>query len=111
MSGPTDTAGAATRSGVLFLYKELWRQTLGQRKLLVGSMMLLICAQCTLLAVPFVAGRAMNALQAHGARGLLEAGLCLLLIVGITAGGLVLHGPSRFLERHVATSAQLKHAT
>lgn len=111
MSGPTDTAGAATRSGVLFLYKELWRQTLGQRKLLVGSMMLLICAQCTLLAVPFVAGRAMNALQAHGARGLREAGLWLLLIVGITAGSWLLHGPGRLLERNVAIAVRRKIAT
>src|SRR5690606_31851525 len=111
MSGPTDTAGAATRSGVLFLYKELWRQTLGQRKLLVGSMMLLICAQCTLLAVPFVAGRAMNALQAHGARGLREAGLWLLLIVGITAGSWLLHGPGRLLERNVAVGARRTTAT
>ncbi len=111
MSEPTDTAGAAARSGVLFLYKELWRQTLGQRKLLVGSMALLISAQCTLLAIPYVAGRAINALQAQGAHGLQEAGLWLLLIVGITAASWLLHGPGRILERNVALAVRRKIAT
>ncbi len=111
MSEPTDTAGAAARSGVLFLYKELWRQSLGQRRQLVGSMALLISAQCALLAIPYVAGRAINALQAQGALGLQEAGLWLLLIVGITAGSWLLHGPGRILERNVALAVRRKIAT
>ncbi len=111
MSEPTVPAGAATRGGVLFLYKELWQQTLGQRKLLVGSMALLISAQIALLAIPYVAGRAINALQAHGAQGLQEAGLWLVLIVGITAGSWLLHGPGRILERNVALAVRRRIAT
>jgi ATP-binding cassette, subfamily B, bacterial len=111
MSDPTRAAGAATRSGILSLYKELWRQTVGQRKMLVGSMALLISAQCTLLAIPYVAGRAINALQVQGATGLREAGLWLLLIVGITAASWLLHGPGRILERNVALTVRRRIAT
>jgi ATP-binding cassette subfamily B protein len=107
----SDPGGAAKRSGILFLYKELWRQTVGQRKLLVSSMLLLISAQCVLLAIPYVAGKAINALQAHGAQGLEEAGLWLMLIVAITAGSWMLHGPGRILERNVALSVRRRIAT
>ena len=111
MSEPTASAGAATRSGVLFLYRELWKQTHGQRKMLVASMALLVSAQCALLAIPYVAGRAINALQAHGAAGLQDAGLWLLLIVGITAASWLLHGPGRILERNVALTVRRRIAT
>jgi ATP-binding cassette subfamily B protein len=110
MSEPTQSAGAAAR-GVLSLYKELWRQTHGQRNLLAGSMALLVGAQCTLLAIPYVAGRAINALQAQGAAGLRDAGLWLLLIVGITAASWLLHGPGRILERNVALAVRRRIAT
>ncbi len=111
MSEPTSTAGAAPRGGVLFLYKELWLQTHGQRQVLVGSMALLVGAQCFLLAIPYVASRAINALQAHGAAGLQDAGMWLLLIVGITAGSWLLHGPGRVLERNVALTVRRRIAT
>jgi ATP-binding cassette, subfamily B, bacterial len=111
MSEPTSVAGAASRGGVLFLYRELWAQTKGQRNLLLASMALLVGAQCTLLVIPYVAGRAINALQAHGAAGLRDAGLWLLLIVGITASSWVLHGPGRILERNVALAVRRRIAT
>jgi ATP-binding cassette, subfamily B, bacterial len=111
MSEPTSMAGAAMRGGVLFLYRELWGQTKGQRHLLLASMALLIGAQCALLAIPYVAGKAINALQAQGAAGLRDAGLWLLLIVGITAASWLLHGPGRILERNVALSVRRRIAT
>ena len=93
---------AAGDGGILYLYKELWTQSAGQRKALVGAMALLIAAQCILLTVPYFAGHAINALQAQGAAGLRAAGLWLLLVVAVTAGSWVLHGPGRILERNVA---------
>ena len=99
------------RGGVLFLYRELWGQTKGQRHLLLASMALLIGAQCALLAIPYVAGKAINALQTQGAAGLHDAGLWLLLIVGITAASWLLHGPGRILERNVALSVRRRIAT
>ena len=97
---------AAGSGGILYLYKELWTQSVGQRKVLVGAMALLIAAQCTLLAVPYFAGHAINALQAQGAAGLTDAGLWLSLVVAVTAGSWLLHGPGRILERNVALTVR-----
>ncbi|HKQ13899.1 MAG TPA: ABC transporter ATP-binding protein [Steroidobacteraceae bacterium] len=97
---------AADDKGILYLYKELWTQSAGQRKVLIGAMALLIAAQCVLLAVPYFAGHAINALQAQGAAGLGDAGLWLMLVVAVTAGSWVLHGPGRILERNVALTVR-----
>jgi len=96
----------AENRGILYLYKELWAQSAGQRRVLVLAMMLLIGAQCILLAVPYLAGRAINALQLHGASGMGAAGIWLMLVVLVTAGSWVLHGPGRILERNVALTVR-----
>ena len=92
--------------GILYLYKELWAQSAGQRRVLVLAVLLLIGAQCVLLAVPYLAGRAINALQLHGAAGMGDAGMWLMLVVLVTAGSWVLHGPGRILERNVALTVR-----
>jgi ATP-binding cassette, subfamily B, bacterial len=97
---------AARKGGILYLYKELWAQSAGRRKMLLGAMALLIAAQSVLLAVPYLAGRAINALQLHGTAGLENAGLWLALVVAVTAGSWLLHGPGRILERNVALAVR-----
>src|SRR3954468_6991315 len=92
--------------GVLYLYKELWDLTRGHRHKLVAAMLLLVGAQCVLLAVPYAAGHAINALQADGAQGMRIAGTWLLVAVLITAGSWILHGPGRILERNVALTVR-----
>jgi ABC-type multidrug transport system fused ATPase/permease subunit len=92
--------------GILYLYKELWAQSAGQRRVLVLAMLLLIGAQCVLLAIPYLAGHAINALQLQGAAGMGDAGMWLLLVVLVTAGSWVLHGPGRILERNVALTVR-----
>jgi ATP-binding cassette, subfamily B, bacterial len=107
-----ETVGkSASENGVFYLYRELWRQARGQRGMLLGGMFLLIAAQCVLLAVPFLAGKAINALQAHGGAGLQDAGMWLLLVIAISAGSWLLHGPGRILERNVALSVRRRIAT
>jgi ATP-binding cassette subfamily B protein len=101
MSERPTLAGSAG-NGILFLYKELWRLAHGQRARLLTAMALLIGAQCVLLAVPYLAGLAINTLQTQGAAGLRDAGQWLLLVLGVTAGSWLLHGPGRILERNVA---------
>jgi len=64
----------------------------------------LLGAKLVLLAVPYVSGRALNALQLHGAAGLKEAALWLASIIGLTLCSWALHGPGRFFERNVALS-------
>jgi ABC-type multidrug transport system fused ATPase/permease subunit len=101
----------AEGGGVLYLYRELWLQSQGQRGMLLASMALLVGAQIVLLSVPYLAGRAINALQANGAAGLQDAGVWLLLVIGATAASWLLHGPGRILERNVALTVRRRIAT
>jgi ATP-binding cassette, subfamily B, bacterial len=98
--------GAAEGRGLFYLYKELWAQSYGERRVLVTAMLLLIAAQAVLLAIPYLAGHAINALQLQGAAGMVEAGKWLLLVVLVTAGSWVVHGPGRILERNVALTVR-----
>jgi ABC-type bacteriocin/lantibiotic exporter with double-glycine peptidase domain len=52
--------------------------------------------------VPYISGRALNALQLHGTGGLRQAGLWLSLMLLVACGSWVLHGPGRILERRAA---------
>jgi ATP-binding cassette, subfamily B, bacterial len=105
------TNAAGRSGGVLFLYKELWQQAHGSRKTLLTAMALLVGAQCILLAVPFLAGKAINALQTHGDAGLANAGLWLALVLGATIVSWLLHGPGRVLERNVSLTVRRRIAT
>jgi ATP-binding cassette, subfamily B, bacterial len=98
--------GAAEGRGILYLYKELWAQSFGERGRLVAAMLLLIAAQAILLAIPYLAGHAINALQLQGAEGIGDAGKWLLLVVLVTAGSWIVHGPGRILERNVALTVR-----
>ena len=90
------------KSGILVLYRALWKYAAGQRGSLVLALGFLLGAKLVLLAVPYVAGRALNALQLRGAGGLKEAAVWLASIIGLTLLSWALHGPGRFFERNVA---------
>ncbi len=111
MSDASTSATDYTKGGVLFLYKELWKEAQGDRLKLLAAMALLVAAQCILLAVPFLAGKAMNALQAAGGAGLTQAGIWLSLILGATIASWLLHGPGRVLERNVSLAVRRRVAT
>jgi ABC-type multidrug transport system fused ATPase/permease subunit len=74
----------------------------GERRTFVGAVVLLIAAQVVLLSVPYLSGRALNALQLHGTGGLGQAGWWLSLVLLVACGSWVLHGPGRILERRAA---------
>jgi ABC-type multidrug transport system fused ATPase/permease subunit len=63
---------------------------------------LLLGAQLVLLAVPYVAGRAINVFQQQGFAGMREAAMWLFAILGIHLVSWIMHGPGRFFERHVS---------
>lgn len=96
--------------GVFYLYSELWRLANGKRALLVAAMLLLVGAQCVLLAIPFAAGHAINALQMQNAASLRDAGGWLLVVLAVTAGSWLLHGPGRIFERNVALAIRSRVA-
>lgn len=92
----------APRGNALLLYRELWRFAKGERVKLLAAMMLLAGAQVMLLGIPYLSGHAINTLQLRGVGGLTTAGGWLLLVLGVTLGSWLLHGPARILERNVA---------
>jgi len=70
--------------------------------MLLAACGLLISAQLVLLAAPYFAGKAINALQIQGAAGLRHAGGFLSMVLLLAACSWLLHGPGRVLERNVA---------
>jgi len=108
---PTASTQPPGQSGVLHLYRELWRFAAGQRLTLLGAFGLLIAAQVLLLGVPYLSGRALNVLQLQGVDGLRQAGFWLLLILAVTAFSWLLHGPGRMLERNVALLVRRRLST
>jgi ABC-type multidrug transport system fused ATPase/permease subunit len=87
---------------VIGLYRALWRYAAGRRRALVAALLLLAGAQVIKLAIPWLAARALNALQLSGMAGLHQAAWSLALIVVAAAASWVLHGPGRVIERGVA---------
>ena len=91
------------RPGAVFnLYRDVWLQLQGRRHIFVGAVVLLISAQVVLLAVPYISGRALNALQLQGSAGFREAGRWLSMVLLVACCSWVLHGPGRILERRAA---------
>jgi ABC-type multidrug transport system fused ATPase/permease subunit len=107
-SAPGAMAAANSSGGIFYLYKHLWEQSQGRRGQLLSAMGLLLTAQCVLLSVPYLAGRAINTLQAHGASGIGEAGMWLSLVIGATVISWLFHGPGRLLERNVSLEVRLR---
>jgi ATP-binding cassette, subfamily B, bacterial len=100
---PTSTqAPARQRGAVLHLYRDLWRLLRGQGRIFVGAVVLLISAQVVLLSIPYLSGRALNALQLHGTAGMRQAGLWLVLVLVVACASWLFHGPGRILERRAA---------
>ncbi|CAN5733278.1 ABC transporter transmembrane domain-containing protein [soil metagenome] len=81
------------------LYTALWRFAAGARGQLIGSLSLLTTSQLIRLSMPFLAGKAINALQ-HGELGVASRWIALLIFVYAVSWGV--HGPGRVLERNVA---------
>jgi ATP-binding cassette, subfamily B, bacterial len=107
----TTQARVPRPGAVVNLYRDLWQLLRGERRIFVGAVVLLIGAQVILLAVPYISGRALNALQQHGTAGLRQAGLWLSLVLLVACGSWILHGPGRVLERRVALTLRRRMST
>ncbi|MDM0115878.1 ABC transporter ATP-binding protein [Variovorax sp. J22R133] len=91
---PIDAPGNAMRD----LYGALWRHAEGARGQLLGATALLTGSQVLRLAMPWLAGQAINALQAGDYPA---AGRWIAALAGVYLLSWLVHGPGRILERNV----------
>jgi ABC-type multidrug transport system fused ATPase/permease subunit len=73
---------------------------------LVLALTSLVAAQVVRLAIPWLFGCAVNALQSQGIEGVRRAGWYLLAMLGAATVAWALHGPARIVERRVALFAR-----
>jgi ABC-type multidrug transport system fused ATPase/permease subunit len=104
-------SSAKKSHGVLYLYRELWRLIAGHRLIFVCALSMLLGAALLELVIPYVFGRAINALQTRGLAGMTEGGIWLALVPVTTICIWLLHGPGRFLERNVALVVRERMST
>ncbi|MDQ0040717.1 ABC transporter ATP-binding protein [Variovorax boronicumulans] len=90
----TNDPGNAIRA----LYAALWHFAAGARGQLLGATALLASSQLIRLALPYLAGQAINALQRSDFSG---AGRWIGTLAAVYVGAWALHGPGRILERNV----------
>ena len=83
------------------LYRSFWRYAAGDRLGVVLFMTLLILAQLLKLAIPYLSGAAVQAMQGKGDAALGTAGWDMALIFVVCAASWLLHGPARVLERFI----------
>ena len=83
------------------LYGSLWHFARGARLALVSAFVLLVGSQVMRLAVPWLAGRAIDVLQRGGPDAALHAGSWVVGLLAVSIGTWGLHGPGRILERAV----------
>ncbi len=88
------TPGNAIRE----LYGALWHYAAGARRQLLGATALLATSQLMRLAMPWLAGQAINALQAGS---LAESARWIGALAGVYVLSWTVHGPGRILERNV----------
>ena len=88
------TPGNAIRE----LYGALWHYAAGARRQLLGATALLTTSQLMRLAMPWLAGQAINALQAGS---LAESARWICALAGVYVLSWTVHGPGRILERNV----------
>ncbi len=84
------------------LYGALWQHAAGARHLLLFAFLLLLASQLFKLAVPWLAGNAINLIQSGGLQAMNEAARWLAMVFAAIVASWVLHGPGRILERNAA---------
>jgi ATP-binding cassette subfamily B protein len=98
MNSPASATVASPSRALRELYRALWLHAIGRRGQLLGATGLLSGAQLLRLAMPWLAGQAINRLQ-HG--DMAGAGRWIGLLIGVYLLSWLLHGPGRILERNV----------
>jgi ABC-type multidrug transport system fused ATPase/permease subunit len=98
--------GGSRSTGIGRLYAVLWTHARGRRGRMVLALAMLVVAQVVRLAIPWLFGCAVNALQEQGSEGVRRAGWFLLAMLGAATVAWAMHGPARIIERRVALFAR-----
>ena len=94
-------ASACAAPSVANLYRSIWRYGAGARWTMLASTLLLIAATSVKLALPWLAGQAVNSLQRGGDGAFAQAALWVLAVIAVYVLAWAFHGPGRVLERTV----------
>ncbi|MBC7952728.1 MAG: ABC transporter ATP-binding protein [Rhodospirillaceae bacterium] len=105
-----DHASTQVTAGIARLYRTLWANAEGKRRVLVGFLVLLFMAQAVRLAIPYFFGLAVNDLQQSGAQDVAGAARHVALAFGAVVLGWLLHGPGRVMERFLAVTVRERFA-
>lgn len=92
------------------LYRHLWHFAQGARWQLTLATTLLVTSQVLKLGVPYLAGQAINAVQAGGDRMLANAAGYVAGVLGSVIASWMLHGPGRIIERRVGVHVRSRVA-
>ena len=92
------------------LYRTFWRYAAGDRVAVIAFMTMLIVAALMKLAVPYLAGAAVESMQRSGDGALATAAWDMALIFIVCAASWMLHGPARVLERFIAIRLRQRFA-
>ena len=92
------------------LYRHLWHFARGARLQLALATTLLVTSQLLKLGVPYLAGQAINAIQAGGDRMLANAAVYIAGVLGAVIASWTLHGPGRIIERRVGVHVRTRVA-
>lgn len=107
---PALPAPQEQRPSYRLLYRHLWHFAAGARIRLLLATTLLVSSQLLKLGVPYLAGQAINTIQAGGPQMLATAGMYIAAVVGAFAASWLLHGPGRIIERSVGVHVRTRVA-
>jgi ATP-binding cassette, subfamily B, bacterial len=106
----TEPAPEVANTGPLRLYRAYWRYAVGDRRRVVLFMAMLIVAQIIRLAIPYLSGKAVDAMQSTGDAGLATAAWDMALIFIACVVCWIFHGPARVMERAAAARIRERFA-
>jgi ATP-binding cassette, subfamily B, bacterial len=92
------------------LYRTFWQYSSADRSAVIGYMAMLVTAQLLKLAIPYLAGRAVEMLQSEADGALRAAAWDMALIFVVSMASWIFHGPGRIIERFVAIRVQQRFA-
>jgi ABC-type multidrug transport system fused ATPase/permease subunit len=106
----TPSAPLAEERRLTRLYRAFWTYSRGDRPGVVAFVSMLLLAQLLRLAIPYLSGAAVEAMEAKGDAGLASAAWDMALIFAVCVGAWMLHGPGRVLERFIAIRIRQRFA-